>query len=331
MQNKISMLFATRTTRRNQMKNETHPDTSPIPIFGGIEGGGTKFNCVLAFSPDHIVAETSIPTTTPEETLSRVIEFFQVQGGNKLAALGVACFGPLDLNRNSPTYGFIKTTTKKRWGETDLLTPLQQAFGLPIGFDTDVNGAAYGEFLWGAAQGLDTFVYLTIGTGIGGGIMANGEILHGQTHTEAGHILIPHDIKKDPFPGVCSFHQDCFEGLASGPAMLSRWGKSAETLPKDHPAWPLEAEYIAAALVNYILTLSPQRIILGGGVIQASWLFPLIQDRVKELMSGYLVHPSLDQQIKDYIVPPALGSRSGVLGAIGLAQKAHNQAAHASA
>lgn len=299
-----------------------HTEQSHPPLYGGIEGGGTKFNCILAYAPDQIVAETRIPTTTPEDTLSRVIDFFRDKSGQAPSAIGLANFGPLDLNPASNTFGYLKATPKKYWSDTDLLTPLRQALGVPVGLDTDVNGAAYGEFLWGAAQGLDTFLYLTIGTGIGGGVMANGTLLHGQTHPEAGHILLPHDIDEDPFVGLCPFHQDCFEGLASGPAIQQRWGTPAETLPEDHPAWALEATYIAAALMNYILILSPQRIILGGGVMRAAWLFPLVHQRVRKLLAGYVNHTHLGQQIQEYIVPPKLGSRAGVLGAIGLAQRA---------
>jgi len=302
-----------------------HTKTSQTRLLAGIEGGGTKFNCILAYSPNQIVAETRIPTTSPQETLAKVIAFLNEQSTAEISAIGLAMFGPLDLDRHSPTYGYLKATPKKGWGNTDLLTPLKQAFGVPIGLDTDVNGAAYGEYLWGAAQGLDTFLYLTIGTGIGGGVMANGALLHGQNHPEAGHILIPHDRHQDPFEGGCQFHQDCFEGLASGPAMQSRWGQPAETLPEDHPAWALEAQYIAEAVMNFIQTISPQKVILGGGVMNASWLFPLIRQHLQTRMGGYLRHPNLQEKIMDYVVPPALGSRAGVLGAIGLAQHALDQ------
>ena len=302
-----------------------HTERSHPLLYGGIEGGGTKFNCILAYSPDQIIAETRIPTTTPEETLSQVISFFKEKGGLALSAIGLANFGPLDLDPSSKTFGYLKATPKKHWSDTDLLSPLRRAFEVPVSLDTDVNGAAYGEYLWGAAQGLDTFMYLTIGTGIGGGVMTNGALLHGQTHPEAGHILVPHDADLDPFDGVCPFHQDCFEGMASGPAIQKRWGAPAESLPEEHPAWALEADYIAAALMNYILVLSPQRIILGGGVMRATWLFPLVRQRVKGLLAGYVKHAHLEQQIHDYIVPPKLGGRAGVLGAIGLAQKALKQ------
>lgn len=288
------------------------------PLYGGIEGGGTKFNCIVASGPDRIVAETRIPTTTPQETLSRTIDFLRPYR-TQMQAVGFACFGPLDLNPSSGQFGYLTSTPKPGWGNTDLLTPIREALGLPIILDTDVNGAALGEFLWGAAQGLDTFIYLTIGTGIGGGAMLNGQLLHGLTHPEMGHILLPRD-QADTYEGFCPFHQNCFESLAAGPAIQGRWGKPAQDLPPEHPAWRLEAHYISVALASYITTLSPQRIILGGGVMKAKWLFPLIQQAVQKNLNKYIVHPKLEDQIDTFIVPPGLGSRAGVLGAVGLAQ-----------
>ena len=196
------------------------------------------------------------------------------------------------------------------------------AFNLPVSFDTDVNGAALGEWRWGAAQGLDTFIYLTIGTGIGGGGLFNGHLMHGLLHPEMGHIPLPHDKEVDPFEGVCPFHGDCFEGLAAGPAMEKRWGQKAETLPADHPAWDLEVHYIALALQSLICTLSPQRIILGGGVAQQPQLIPLIRQKTRAFLNGYVQSTEILENIDGYIVPPALGGRAGVLGAIALAQQA---------
>ena len=291
------------------------------PLWGGIEGGGTKFNCIVAASPDQIIAETRIPTTTPGQTLQQVTAFFQPYLTHGLAGIGFACFGPLDLNPQSPTFGYLTATPKPGWTHTDLLTPLHTALGLPVTLDTDVNGAALGEQRWGAAQQVDSFIYLTVGTGIGGGLIMNGKRIHGLTHPEMGHIRIPHNYQQDPFPGSCPFHQDCFEGLASGPAIEKRWGQPAETLSPQHPAWALEAEYIALALVNYITTLSPQKIILGGGVMNAEWLFPLVRTRVQELLNDYIAHPAITANIDSFIVPPALGVHSGVLGAVGLAMQ----------
>mgnify|MGYP001034243436 FL=1 len=294
------------------------------PLYGGIEGGGTKFVCVVGGGPGDIRAETRFSTTTPVETLGQAIEFFRQQQAvhGRLSAIGLACFGPLDPDPASPTYGCILPTPKPGWAGADVVGPLVEAFGVPVGFDTDVNGAALAEARWGAAQGCDPVLYLTIGTGIGGGALVNGKLLHGLIHPEMGHIFIPHDCQRDPFPGVCPFHGDCFEGLATGPSLKARWGQPAETLPPDHPAWDLEATYIAYALASYITTLSPQRIVIGGGVAQQSQLFPLIHHKVPAILNGYIQSPSILEHIQEYIVPPGLGGRAGVLGAIALAEQA---------
>lgn len=294
------------------------------PLFGGVEGGGTKFVCAVGNGPQDIRREARFPTRTPDETYEDVISFFKDVEADfgKLSALGVAMFGPLDPNPASPTFGIILPTTKPGWSNVDVVGRLRAVFSIPIGFDTDVNGAALGEWTWGAAQGLDTFTYLTIGTGIGGGVMANGKLLHGLLHPELGHIRIPHDRVSDPYEGWCPFHKDCFEGLASGPALEARWGQKAETLPSDHPAWELEAQYIALALQNYIVTLSPQRIILGGGVGAREGLLPLVRRKVQELLNGYVQSPAVTEKIEEYLVPPGLGNRSGMLGAIALAKAA---------
>jgi len=293
-----------------------------MPLWGGIEAGGTKFVCAVGSGPDDVRAEVRFPTTTPAETIGQAIEFFREQQGKEpLAAVGIASFGPVGPNQNSPTFGYITTTPKPGWAHTNFAGAIREALGVPVGFDTDVNGAALGEHRWGAAQGLDTFVYLTIGTGIGGGGMVGGELIHGLMHPELGHMLIPHDWKRDPFPGSCPYHGDCLEGLAAGPALEARWGQQGETLPMDHAAWSLEAHYLALGLVNAICVLSPQRIIMGGGVMEQSQLFPLVRQRVQELLNGYLQVPEAMEQIDDYIVPPGLGNRAGVLGAIALAQR----------
>jgi fructokinase len=237
-----------------------------------------------------------------------------------MTAIGISSFGPVDLNLASPTYGYITSTPKPGWEDTDLTGEVKRTLDLPVGFDTDVNGAALGEYRWGAAQGLDTFLYLTIGTGIGGGGMVGGKLMHGLVHPEMGHIRLPHDRDKDPFEGVCPYHGDCLEGLATGPALEARWGQRGETLPPDHPAWPLEAHYLALGLVNLICTVSPQRIILGGGVMKRGHLFPLIRAEVQDLLNGYVQAPEILDDVDKYIVPPALGGRAGVLGAIALAE-----------
>ncbi|WP_239014364.1 ROK family protein [Archangium violaceum] len=291
-------------------------------LLGGIEAGGTKFVCAVGTGPDDIRAMVRIPTTTPEETIGQALAFFQEQTRQRgpLAALGIASFGPVELHPGSLQYGFITSTPKPGWRNADVAGPFRRALGIPVGFDTDVNGAALGEHHWGAAQGLDTFVYLTIGTGIGGGGLLNGRLMHGLIHPEMGHIRLPRDPKADPFPGGCPFHGDCFEGLASGPALEKRLGQRAESLPVDHPVWALEAHYIALALTSYICTLSPQRLILGGGVMAQQHLFPLVRAEVRRLLNGYIQSPAILEHIESYIVPPALAERSGVLGALALAR-----------
>jgi fructokinase len=296
-----------------------------MKYFGGIEAGGTKFVCVVANDTKEVVAETRFPTTTPGETLGRAIAFFEEQNRllpEPIAAMGVACFGPIDPEPRSPHYGHITTTPKPGWANTPVVQPLQDAFHIPVAFDTDVNAAAVGEGKWGAAAGLDSFLYFTIGTGIGGGGVFNGKPLHGLVHPEMGHIRLPHDWTRDPYQGYCPYHGDCFEGLAAGPALLGRWGQPGATLPVDHPAWELEAHYIALAMHNFICTLSPRMIILGGGVMQQAHLFPIIRAEVSRLLNGYVQSAAILDQMDGYIVPPGLGNQAGVLGAVALAQHA---------
>lgn len=294
------------------------------PLFGGIEGGGTKFVCAVGAGPGQIDAETRFATTTPAETLQRAIDFFKKQEKERgrLAAIGFGSFGPIDPRPASPTFGYILSTPKPGWSNTDVITPLRQAFGVPIGFDLDVNAAALAEARWGAGQGCNPLMYITIGTGIGAGIVLDGRLLHGLLHPEAGHLPLPHNPERDPFAGICPFHGDCFEGLAAGPALEKRWGQKAETLPPEHPAWALEADYIALALCSYIYTLSPQRIILGGGVSQQPQVMKMVREKVPALLNGYIQSPEILARIENYIVTPGLGSQSGVLGALALAEQA---------
>jgi len=289
-------------------------------LYGGIEAGGTKFVCAVGAGPDDVRAEVRFSTTTPAETIGRAIAFFRAQPA-PLAAVGIGSFGPLDPDRASPTFGYITSTPKPGWAHVDFVGMIRRALESPVGFDTDVNVAALGEHRWGAAQELDSFIYLTIGTGIGGGGMMNGRLMHGLIHPEMGHIRIPHDRAVDPYAGCCPYHGDCLEGLAAGPALADRWGQPAETLPADHPAWELEAHYLALALANFICTLSPQRIVMGGGVMEQPRLFPLVRQKVQDLLNGYVQAPEILQEIDGYIVPPGLGRRAGVLGAIALAQQ----------
>ncbi len=292
-------------------------------LVGGIEAGGTKFVCALGTGPEDIRDEIRYPTTTPDETISRAVEYFRdaQRRYGQLAAIGIASFGPVDPNPASPAFGYITSTPKPGWRDTEFAGVLRRELGLPVGFDTDVNVAALGEATWGAAHGLDTFLYLTIGTGIGGGGLMGGQLMHGLIHPEMGHIRVPHDWTADPFAGGCPFHGDCLEGLASGPAIERRWGRPATELDPDHPAWNLESQYLALALVNFICTLSPQRIIVGGGVMDQPQLFPRIRIKVQELLADYIRAEAIVAGIDNYIVPPGLGNRSGVLGAVALAQR----------
>jgi fructokinase len=287
--------------------------------YGGVEAGGTKWVCAIGDGPDDLRATTTFATTTPDETIERTVEFFTQKGG--VSALGVGSFGPIDVRPSSPTWGRITTTPKPGWADTDLAGALGAALDVPVAFDTDVNAAALGEHRWGAAVGIDTFCYVTIGTGIGGGGMSNGKLMHGLLHPEYGHMRIPHDRELDPFDGVCPYHGDCFEGLASGGAIRQRWGRPAEELT-DPAVWQLEAHYVALGLVNAICTLSPQRIVLGGGVSKHPALLPLVRENVRGLLAGYIAVAELDGSLDAFVVPPGLGDRAGVLGAIELARSA---------
>jgi fructokinase len=295
------------------------------PLYGAVEAGGTKFVCMVGTGPDDMREQARFPTSSPEATLLEAIEFFRSAEARlgPLAAVGIASFGPVDVRPTSPTFGFITSTPKAGWANVDIAGALRNALDVKIGFDTDVNAAALAEWRWGAAQGLDTFLYLTIGTGIGGGGMVNGRLMHGLVHPEMGHVRIPHDLEMDPFAGTCPFHGDCLEGLASGPAMAARWLQPAEQLPPNHPGWTLEARYLALALVNFICTVSPERIVMGGGVMSSGQLFPVIRQSVLELLNNYVRAPQLLGEIDDYIVPPWLGAHAGVLGALALARRAN--------
>lgn len=288
--------------------------------LGGIEAGGTKFVCAVATATGEVIAETRFPTQHPKESIPRAIAFFREQE-EPVDALGIASFGPVDPDPQSSTFGYVTSTPKPGWAQTDFAGPIGAALGVPVGFDSDVNGAALGEQQWGAAQGLDTFVYLTIGTGLGGGGMANGKLMHGLMHPEMGHMRIPRR-SDDNYTGFCTYHGDCWEGLAAGPAIEGRWGKRGNDLPADHQAWELEAHYLALGVVNIITTLSPQRVIMGGGVMDQAHLFPLVREKVQALLNGYIQSPAVLNEIDEYIVPPGLGNRAGVLGAVALAQKA---------
>jgi len=288
-------------------------------MFGGIEAGGTKFVCGIGTGPDDLKT-AQFPTSTPETTVASAIGFFKAEAGTRLDAVGIGSFGPVDLDPSSATYGHITSTPKHGWENFNLLGAVQKALDVPAALDTDVNVALLGEAKFGAANRLSEAVYLTIGTGVGGGVLAHGQLVHGFLHPEIGHLRLPHDRTRDPFAGTCRFHGDCLEGLASGPALEARWGVPAATLPPEHEAWSLEAHYLALALVNLTVTLCPRRILLGGGVMQQAQLFPLIRKEFRVLMNDYIQRREVMEDLDEYIQPPGLGSRSGILGALVLAQ-----------
>jgi fructokinase len=292
-----------------------------MSLYGAIEAGGTKFVCAVGTGPEDLRAQARFPTTTPKETIGRCIDFFRAQP--KIEALGVGCFGPIELRRGAASYGHVTTTPKIGWTNADVVGPLHQALGVPVGFDTDVNGAVLGEARWGAAQGLETAIYVTIGTGIGGGALIGGKLAHGLVHPEMGHLLVPREPDDLDFAGDCPFHgARCWEGVASGPAMERRWGRRAETLPGDHRAWDLEARYIASALTTLVLVLSPDRLILGGGVMQVDRLFPLVRKHLQRSLGGYVQADAVITGMDEYVVPPRLGQRAGIAGALALAERA---------
>ncbi len=293
-----------------------------MSVFGAIEAGGTKFVCGVGTGPDDLVT-ASFPTSAPDVTVEAIGRFLERQAGAGLDAVGIGSFGPVDLDPASATFGYITSTPKLEWQHFNLAGAVGRMLGVPVGFDTDVNAAALGEARWGAGREIRDFLYLTVGTGIGGGAMAHGELLHGLVHPEMGHIPIPHDRAADPYRGGCPYHGDCLEGLASGPAMEARWGIPAQELPADHPGWALEAHYLALGLATWVCTLSPRRIILGGGVMQQPALFPLVRRELAHTLNGYIRAAELSENIDLYVVPPQLGNRSGVLGALVLAEQAH--------
>jgi fructokinase len=289
--------------------------------LGGIETGGTKWVCGIGDGGGELLELEMFPATTPAETVARAIAFFARH--QPVHAVGVASFGPVDIRRASPTWGELMATPKPGWAGIDVVAPLAEALGVPVALDTDVNAAALAESRFGAAIGLDTFCYLTVGTGIGGGAIVDGRLVHGLLHPEIGHMRIPHDRVRDPFDGSCPFHGDCLEGLASGEAIRQRFGRPGEELSADAEVWELVSEYLALGLANLVCALSPQRIVVGGGVANQPTLLPLVRGRLHELLAGYIDVPELSLAALDrYVVPPALGERAGVLGAIELARTA---------
>ena len=289
--------------------------------LGGLEAGGTKMVMCIGNESGEIFTQMSIPTRTPAETIPEIIKWFS---DKNIDALGIGCFGPIDVSSESPTYGQILETPKLPWVHYDLLKELQKELKVPMKVDTDVNGSCLGEMVFGCAKGIDSVLYITIGTGIGVGIAIGGKLVHGMLHPEAGHIGI-NKHKEDKGKCICPYHDHCFEGLAAGPSIETRWGKKAYELVDNDLAWEIESEYIAQALVNYILTVSPKKIILGGGVMHQERLFPMVRQKVTKILNGYLNTKELSD-MDNYIVPNSLNDNQGILGAMELGRQALEEA-----
>ncbi len=283
-------------------------------LIGGIEAGGTKMVCAVGDESGKVMDRVSFPTRQPEETFRDLIDYFK---GRDIQALGVGCFGPLDLNKDSKTYGYITKTPKKGWEYCDVVGTLKNALNVPVGFDTDVNGAVLGEVTWGAAKGAESAIYITVGTGVGVGVYVNGGLLHGLVHPEAGHMLLGRH-PEDEYVSCCPYHKNCMEGLASGSAVSGRWGKKGVELADRDEVWELEAFYIGQAIANYVLAYSPQKIILWGGVMHQEKLFDMVRREAKNMLNGYIPHDMILNSMEEYIVPPALGEDPGIMGAIKL-------------
>jgi fructokinase len=290
-------------------------------IFGAVEAGGTKFVCAVGNARGEILAETRFPTGEPVSTLTTMLEFLREQQNSfdAYAAVGIGCFGPIELDPASPRYGHIRHTPKLAWTDTDVVGPITREFACPIGFDTDVNGAALAEHRWGAARDIDDLVYVTVGTGIGAGVIVNGKPITGLMHPEIGHVFPRRHALDATFRGTCPFHDDCLEGLASGTAIVARSGSPLDQLATSHPQWEIEADYVGQLCALLVLTTSPRRIVLGGGVMSQTRLLPLIRERTRHWLGGYIDRPEIVTGLDEYIVAPGLGSRSGVLGALALA------------
>ncbi|WP_024120399.1 ROK family protein [Bacillus halotolerans] len=287
-------------------------------MLGGIEAGGTKFVCAVGTEDGTIIDRIEIPTAMPDETIEKVIQYFRQFS---LQAIGIGSFGPVDLDVNSKTYGTITATPKPGWRHYPFLKTIKEEMNIPVGFSTDVNAAALGESLFGAAKDFDGCLYITVGTGIGAGAIIEGRLLQGLSHPEMGHIYIRRH-PDDTYQGKCPYHKDCFEGLASGPAIESRWGKKAADLSHVNEVWELEGYYIAQALAQYILILAPKKMILGGGVMNQSQLFPYIYQYVPKIMKSYFNFSELSESINEYIVAPHLGRNAGIIGTFVLADQA---------
>lgn len=287
--------------------------------LAAIEAGGTKIIVAISTIDGKILKKEIFPTSTPDITMPKIINFLK---NNKFDAIGIASFGPLDLDKKSKTYGSITSTPKLFWQNYNIVNEIKKHFDCPIGFDTDVNGAALAEVSFGKLKDIDSLIYITVGTGIGVGAILNNQLIHGLIHPEMGHIIIPKK-EDDNFKGVCPFHDSCLESLASGPSMMKRWNiQSALSLDKNHIGWELESYYLAVGISNYILTLSPKKIVMGGGVMKNKDLYEKIRKHVKKILNGYLKNPMVEDKIDEYIIEPTLKDEVGILGAVALAKKA---------
>ena len=288
--------------------------------YGTLEAGGTKMVLSVGNEENELIEQVSIPTEAPEKTIPVMIDWFR---DKDIVSLGIGTFGPADLKPSSPTYGWITKTPKPGWSNKPLLPPMRDELGIPALIDTDVNAAALAEWKLGAAKGLNSCLYVTVGTGIGAGLVIEGNLVHGLVHPEMGHMLLRQEEKDQTPVGFCPYHAGCLEGLAAGPAIEKRWGKKGYELPPEHEAWDLEASYLAQMCMNAICAFSPEKIILGGGVMQQKHLFPLIREKTLKLLNGYVQAKEILDHIDSYIVEPGLGTKSGVTGALLLAKEAY--------
>ena len=289
-----------------------------MKYYGSLEAGGTKMVCAIGDEQGNILERVSIPTREPETTMPAIIDFFKNKG---ICALGIGCFGPIDLDKKSETYGYITTTPKLAWRNYDIVGACKKELGVPVGFDTDVNGSALGEATWGCTKELDNSIYITVGTGIGVGVIIDKKPYHGMIHPEGGHIFLARHPQDPMERGVCPYHELCLEGLASGPSIQARWGKPGVELADRKEVWELEAYYLAQAICSYIMILSPERIIVGGGVAHQEQMMPLIRAEVLRQMGGYITAKGM-QDLDNYIVLPSLNDDQGILGALKLAMDA---------
>ena len=289
-----------------------------MKYYGSLEAGGTKMVCAIGDEQGNILERVSIPTLAPENTMPAILDFFK---NKNISALGIGCFGPVDLDKKSPTYGHITTTPKLAWKNYDIVGVCEKELGVPVGFDTDVNGSALGEATWGCTKDLDNSIYITVGTGIGVGVIIDRKPYHGMLHPEGGHIFLARHPQDPMERGVCPYHELCLEGLASGPSIQARWGKPGVELADRKEVWELEAYYLAQAICSYIMILSPERIIIGGGVAHQEQMMPLIRKEVLRQMGGYIAAKGM-QDLDNYIVLPSLNDDQGILGALKLAMDA---------